>query len=900
MTHKSKLAAPGLAVTLICSITLAACSQDSSAPKSAPDAVAIPQARTAAAGLSEEYAKLRKQQVAQVDYQLSVNLDRESDRFSGTVTADTTFQHILQQPLTIDFAGGTVESVAVDGQNIPVEYNGHFITIAAQFIPNLQHAITVHFQHPFSKNGSGLHRFEDPKDGKVYTYTDFEPYDANRLFPHFDQPNLKARYTLDVTAPKDWIVISAERENRIEKKGELRHWFFPQSQKFSSYVFSLHAGPYHIWEDEADGIPLRLMARQSLAQYVKPEDWFTFTKQSFAFFQPYFDIDYPFKKYDQILVPDFNAGAMENVGSVTFNDSYVSRGEKTQAQRMRLANVIAHEMAHQWFGDLVTMNWWDDLWLNESFATYMANLSLAENSEFTNVWENFYLGTKQWAYNADQRPTTHAIQLPVQNTDEAFANFDGITYGKGGSILKQLPYYLGKEAFRKGVSNYLKELSYRNSTLDDFMGHLGAAAGMDLEQWQQQWLYKAGLNTIETSFQCQKGQITELTLTQTAPTEYPILRTQRTQLGFYRMNGDSMKRVATLPVLYSGAITKVKEAVGLPCPEILYPNEGDWAFVKINLDPVSVENMSKHINQIEPPFVRLMLWQSLFDSTYDAKLPLDKYISFLLSNGAAEEDINAVRLNARNLGFVYSYLSQIPIESARRDALQLSIEKFIWEQLQQSPAGSDRQKTWFRAFTGTAHSPRALSNARQMLLGELAVDGLKLDPDMRWDLITLQNRYLFSDYEQAVERELQTDNSDRAKLNAIAAEAVRPLPQSKQKWLDNLSMHRDKYKLSELREAAYSMFPSEQIGPFNNNSARIFEVLEQINAEDSPELLSTYASIFPLICNKAGAQKLKDTLEENQQLKPTLVKALKNHLYSSRRCMAMGEVLAQNRTPVAK
>ncbi|MFS1523315.1 aminopeptidase N [Microbulbifer sp. 2304DJ12-6] len=900
MIHKSKLAAPGLAVTLICGAILAACSQVSGTPKSVPDAAATIPTRAAIPGLSEKYAKLRKRQVAQVDYQLSANLDRNSDSFSGTVTADTTFQHTLQQPLTIDFAGGTVESVAVDGRDIPVEYNDHFITIAAQHLPNLQHAITVHFQHPYSKNGSGLHRFEDPKDGKVYMYTDFEPYDANRLFPHFDQPNLKAHYTLDVIAPKDWIVISAERESRVEKKGELRHWFFPQSQKFSSYIFSLHAGPYHIWEDEADGIPLRLMARQSLAQYVKPDDWFTFTKQSFAFFQPYFEIDYPFKKYDQILVPDFNAGAMENVGSVTFNDSYVSRGEKTQAQRMRLANVIAHEMAHQWFGDLVTMNWWDDLWLNESFATYMANLSLAENSEFTNTWENFYLGTKQWAYNADQRPTTHAIQLPVKNTDEAFANFDGITYGKGGSILKQLPYYLGKEAFRKGVSNYLKALSYRNSTLDDFMGHLGVAAGMDLDQWQQQWLYKAGLNTIEASFQCQKDQITGLTLKQTAPKEYPTLRTQRTQLGFYRMESESMKQVATLPVLYSGAITKVKEAVGLPCPEILYPNEGDWAFAKVNLDPVSVENMSKYINDIEPPFIRLMLWQSLFDSTYDAKLPLDKYISFLLSNGAAEQDINAVRLNARNLGFAYGYLNQIPIENVRRDELQLAIENFVWTQLQQSPAGSDRQKTWFRAFTDVAHSTRALSHARQMLLGELTVGGLKLDPDMRWDLITLQNRYLYSDYEQAIERELQADNSDRAKLNAIAAEAVRPLPESKQKWLDNLSMHRDKFKLSELREAAYSMFPSEQIGLFNTNSERIFATLSQINAEDSPELISTYASIFPLMCNQKDAQKIKDTLAEKQQLKPMLVKALKNHLYSSGRCIAMGEVLAQNSIQIRK
>ncbi|WP_444902513.1 aminopeptidase N [Microbulbifer sp. SSSA007] len=893
MIKTSKLMPPKLTAALLCTAILAACGQESSTLQAQKETTYVPVHRANISGLSEEYAKLRKQQVVEVDYRLSVNLDGTGESYFGTVHADIQFKKALQQPLTIDFAGGKVESVKVDGKETPFEYNGHFITVPILHLPNRQHAITVNYQHPYSNNGSGLHRFEDPKDGKVYMYTDFEPYDANRLFPHFDQPNLKARYTLDVTAPKDWVVISAERESRVEEQGELKHWFFPQSQKFSSYIFSLHAGPYHIWEDDAAGIPLRLMARQSLAEYVKIEDWFTFTKQSFEFFQPYFEIDYPFKKYDQILVPDFNAGAMENVGSVTFNDAYVSRGEKTQAQRMGLANVIAHELAHQWFGNLVTMNWWDDLWLNESFATYMANLALAENSEFTNAWENFYLGTKQWAYHSDQRPTTHAIQLPVKNTDEAFANFDGITYGKGGSVLKQLPYYLGKEEFRKGVSNYLKELSHQNSTLDDFMGHLGKASGVNLDIWQQQWLYQAGLNTIEASFQCENNQISHLTLTQTAPQEYPTLREQRTQLGLYRMDGENMKRFATLPVLYSGAKTNVEDAKGLPCPQILYPNEGDWAFVKVNLDSVTLKNMAQHINAIQQPFARLMMWQSLFDSTYDTKLPLDEYISFIISNGAVEQDINAIRLNARYLSFVYSYLNQIPVGKERRNELQQAIEDFVWTQLQKAASSSDQQKVWFDTFTNVARSNAALDNAKQLLMGELSVKGLKLDPDMRWELISLQNRYLFADYEKAIARELKQDNSDRSKLNAIAAEAVRPSPAVKQKWLDNLILNRDKFKLSELRTATSSLFTSEQIELFNTNSERIFSALDQINNEDSSELISIYAYMLPLMCSKEGAQKLSDTLKEKQQLKPTLVKALKNHRYTSERCIKMGQALVK-------
>ncbi|WKT60199.1 aminopeptidase N [Microbulbifer thermotolerans] len=881
------------AAALLCSAILTACSQESSnQPVTESSAAAVAISRADAPGLSEAYAKLRKQQIAAVDYELSVTLDKNGKQFSGLVVANTKFNGALKQPLTIDFAGGSVESVSVDGAEVPFKYNGHFITIQPEHLQGGEHAIAVNYQHPYSTDGSGLHRFEDPEDGNVYMYTDFEPYDANRLFPHFDQPNLKAHYTLNVTAPQDWIVVSSVRENKIEKDGAVNHWHFPQSAKFSSYIFSLHAGPFHVWEDDADGIPLRLMARKTLAQYVKPEDWFTFTKQSFAFFQPYFEIDYPFKKYDQVIVPDFNAGAMENVAAVTFNETYVSRGKKTQAQRMRLANVIAHEMAHMWFGDLVTMNWWDDLWLNESFATYMANLSLAENSEFDNAWENFYLGTKQWAYHSDQLPTTHAIQLPVKNTDEAFANFDGITYGKGGSILKQLPYYLGKEEFRKGVSNYLKDLSYQNSTLSDFMEHLGKAAGKNLDQWQQQWLYQAGLNTIQASFQCENNKISSLTLTQSAPEEYPTLREQRTQIGFYNMKNGSMVLNKAIPVLYKGEKTQVTDAVGLPCPQIVYPNEGDWAFAKVNLDPVSVENMSKHINDIEKPFTRLMLWQSLYDSVYDAKLPLDEYVNFALSNAGSERDINVVRLVSSHLSRAYSYLNQVAIDNAKRDELQLAIENFAWTQLQQAAPGSDAQKTWFSTFTAVAHTDAALAHAKQLLQGEMTIEGLPLDPDMRWSLITLQNQYLYGDYEQAITRELAKDNSDRSQLNAIAAEAVRPQAESKTKWLENILQHRDNFKLSQLKYAAYSLFPTEQSEFFEANAERIIAALDEVNRSDAPEFVGTYARLFPLNCSEKGVQQLSEILHSGKQLNPLLEKALKNRRYENQRCLNMAAMLS--------
>ena len=888
------------AATLLCSAVLAACGQGheekSTKTEASPAVTKTAAVREDVASLSESYAKLRKQQVADVDYTLAVNLDKTGKSFSGKVDVHAKLNGAPKEALTLDFIDGTVDSISVNGKDIPVDYNDKFITIAPEHLKDGDNTISIAYQHPYSNDGSGLYRFEDPADGKVYMYTDFEPYDSNQLFPNFDQPNLKASYTLTVKAPKDWQVVSSAREDsKKELDDQYNEWTFPTTKKFSTYVFSLHAGPYKVWEDNSGDIPLRVMARQSLAPYVKVDDWFKFTHKSFDFYQKYFDVKYPFGKYDQIIVPDFNAGAMENVGAVTFSERYVSRGDKTEAQRMRLNNVIAHEMAHMWFGDLVTMNWWNDLWLNESFATYMANLSMAENSEFKDTWENFYLGTKQWAYRSDQLPTTHAIQLPVKNTDEAFANFDGITYGKGGSILKQLPYYLGKEEFRQGVSQYLKDLSYSNSTLDDFMGHLGKAAGKNLDQWQQEWLYKAGLNTIAASFQCENDKITKLTLTQTAPEEYPTLREQQVQLGLFNLQDGKMVRTDALPVLYKGATTEVKEAVGKACPQILYPNEGDWGFAKVTLDPVSVDNMSKHINDIEEPFTRLMLWQSLYDSVYDAKLPLDQYVHFVLDNLGAEQNINVIRMGARYLGTAYGYLNQVDIDDAKRDELQNAIEQFAWKQLQAAKPGSDAQKVWFETFTGVAHSDEALANAEKLLNGELSIDGLKLDPDMRWDLVVLQNQHLYGDYQKAIDSELAKDNSDRAQNFAISAEAVRPQQEAKAKWLDNILKQNEDFKLSQLKAAAYYMFPSEQSKFYQDNLQSILAAMDTVNASTSPEYVGTYSSLFPLSCSQQGIDQISKILDSGKSLNPLLEKALKNRRFENQRCVAMSNKLAESK-----
>ena len=889
------------AATLLSAAILTACGKDTagtngSAPESTPPTATQSKVSTEAATimtvaradgpeLTADYAKWRKQQIADVDYKISVALDDENESFTGTVVAETKLAKKLSQPLTIDFTGGAVEKVTVGGQEIPFEYNDYFISIAPEHLQLGDNEIAITYSHPYSTDGSGLHRFQDPEDGNVYLYTHFEPYKANRFFPHFDQPDLKARYSVDVKAPADWQVVTTAREAKIEKSGDgYKHWHFPQTKKFSSYIFPLHAGPYVVWENEADGIPLRLMARKTLAPNVKPEDWFTFTQQSFEFYQDYYGIEYPFEKYDQVIVPDFTIGAMENVAAVTFNEGYVSRGEKTQAERQRLANVIAHEMAHMWFGDLVTMEWWNGLWLKESFATYMAYLALAENSEFDDVWENFYLRTKQWAYDSDELVTTHPIELPVANTAEAFSNFDGITYGKGGSVLKQLPYFLGKDAFRQGVSNYLNDYSYGNATLQDFMSSLGKAANENLDDWTQAWLYQPGVNTIKASFQCENDKITELNITQTAPEEYPVLRDQRVQLGIYRMEGGKMGRVESLPVTYSGASTPVPTAEGLPCPQILNPNDEDWGYVKVELDPQSVERLSQHINAIESPFTRLMLWQNLFDGVLAAKMPLREWVEFALNNAAQEEDINVIRAISSHLQAATAYLHRIDISEEQQAENLQAIEEFVWQQLNSAPTGSDAQKIWLSAFTQVAHTDEALNNAEKLLSGELVISGLAIDQDKRWQLIVLMNRYLHDDYAQLVKTELKQDKTDRARNSAISAEAIRPQAEAKQQWLANILENRDQFKLSQIKAAAGSLFPAEQIALFNQFSEQVFGAIPAVNAESDTLYNEAFAMVFPVLCNDSGIGEYSAALEANRELMPTLEKVLKNRRQQSQRC----------------
>ncbi len=640
----------------------------------------------------------------------------------------------------------------------------------------------------------------------------------------------------------------------------------------------------------AGDIPLRLFARNAVADYVDTEEWFEPTRKSFDFFQRYFDIPYPFGKYDQVIVPDFNAGAMENVAAVTFSERYLSRGVRSTAQKRSLASVIAHEMAHMWFGDLVTMDWWDGLWLNESFATYMANLALEASGDFDNVWDSYYTGNKLWAYETDELVTTHAIQLEVPTTADAFTNFDGITYGKGGSVLQQLPYLIGAENFRLGVSNYLKRHSWGNTRLQDFVGALAEASGQDLTQWQQQWLYSSGLNTVQADFRCENGLLSSLRLLQDVPgtaSADKLLRTQRTQVGLYRYTDGTMVAGSVLPVTYSGAVTWIPEAVGQPCPDLVLPNEADWAYMKIRLDPVSQQTARTRINSITNPTTRLMLWQSLWDSVLDANLKTSDYVGFVLQNAAAEQDDNVLRHLTGTLGSAFAYLTAF----GGHDALRRDIETFVREQALAAAPGSDVQKVWFDTLLARSFTPAGLDYLVELLDGKTSLEGLPLDQDRRWLIVRALSRYQHAGHAARLEAERQRDPSDQGVNMALAAEAMRPDAAIKQQWLDVLLDSPDSYKLATLRTVMAVLYPAEQAALAEASAGRILAAIPTLNSSASQEFLGEFTGyLSTATCSEASTARLAQANRDFAGMQPLVVKSFLIHQQDDLRCLRMKQL----------
>ncbi|NKB33286.1 MAG: aminopeptidase N [Pseudomonadales bacterium] len=847
--------------------------------------------------LSQSEAIARKARVSDISYVLDIDLISLYDAYQGSVTSTFTLTD-KDNPLEIDFTGGNVSELVVNGETLEPDYNGFFITLPQSSLIQGQNEVTVEYSHPYDQDGTGLHRFVDPEDGRTYLYTYLWPYYSNRLFPNFDQPNLKATYELTVRAADNWQVVSATAEDSIVADGDANIWHFPQSEKFSSYIFSLHAGPYQIWEDMAGDVPIRLMARQSLAEFVAVEEWMQYTKSGLAHFRDYFDIPYPFAKYDQVIVPDFLIGAMENVAAVTFSESYVDRGASNRFNSQRRAGTILHEMAHMWFGDLVTMNWWNGLWLNESFATLMSSIAVSEATEFDDLWHDFYLSENLTAIGADNAVSTHPIEVPVVSTNDFFNVFDAITYDKGASVLNQLSHYLGREDFRLGVSNYLKEHAWENTELEDFMGSLSTQSGIDLQPWAQDWMYQAGVNTIEARFSCDNNVISSFAVLQTAPPDYPTLRDQRVQLGLFSTSDENGTRLnAAIPQEIFGAETQVPDAIGLACPDLVLPNYEGWGYTQVNLDETSMASVLEEgaLEKIEDPLMRSMIWTALFDAPGNQQMDNATLLETLIRSLPLESNDRIIRQVLAELVANLNSLERLGdnfVSELARYGPQA--EQQLWQLITEGvdvPNANQSVSTLnlrLSRYIGLARSDEALSNLASLLDGNVEIEGLNLGQNQRWEII---QRFTARDYfaaRELLEAERERDPSDAGRRSAIAAESGLPDLEIKQQWVNRILETENPLPLSNLRAAMGSIFPTGQEELQLTLLPQLTSNLGELAASRDNYFQQSYGrDLFSGVCSEQEIQIITEAISDREAIGATLYRFMSENEQRAAQCLEL-------------
>ncbi|MGB9376863.1 MAG: aminopeptidase N [Mycobacteriales bacterium] len=634
--------------------------------------------------------------------------------------------------------------------------------------------LTVEADCIYSRTGEGLHRFTDPADGEVYTYSQSFLNDAQRIFACFDQPDLKAPFTLRVHAPEDWTVLSNAAGVQVAQG----LWEFPETPPLATYLTAVVGGPYHSVSQQHGDITLGLHCRRSMAEHLEPDELFELTRQCFDYQERLFDSPYPFgPSYDQVFVPEFNAGAMENAGCVTFRDEFLYRSRATKAARQQRAMIIAHEMAHMWFGDLVTLRWWDDIWLNESFATYIGFLTAAEATRFTGAWTEFVTKDKAFGYRQDQLPTTHPISSEAPDTASALLNFDGISYAKGASVLKQLVAWVGFEQFMAGVRDYFDRHAHGNTSLTDLLSALERTSGRDLRSWSAQWLQTAGVNTLraDTSTDAD-GNYTAVAIEQRAPAAHPMLRPHRVSIGLYDSSGPKLVRRERIELDVVGARTPVPELTGLPAADLLLLNDEDLTWAKLRLDPGSTDTMfDGGIMRLEDSLTRALLWGSAWDMTVDAELSPGDYLRLVLDGLPAETETNLIEQLLKQARRAIDAFSGSDVRDERLRALNRSCRTAM----DAARPGGDLQLSFARGYVDSALHDGDVGALRAWLDGSDAPTGLPIDADLRWRIVRrLAALGVLSTAD--IDGEYARDTTSAGALSAATARASLPTAEAKE------------------------------------------------------------------------------------------------------------------------
>lgn len=729
--------------------------------------------------LTRDEARERKSRITTHSYEIALDLMRGPQLFRSTSTIR--FSAAAGASTFIDAITETVHVVTLNGRSLDPEQIADGSRIQLDGL-DAENELVVEADMRYTNTGEGLHRFVDPVDGEVYLYSQFEVPDSRRVFAVFEQPDLKATFQFTVTAPARWQLVSNSPTPEPVPAGEdAATWTFAPTPVISSYITALVAGPYEVVRSELtsrDGrtIPLGVFARRSLFEYLDADYIFEKTRQGFAYYEERFDYAYPFEKYDQLFVPEFNAGAMENAGAVTFTETYVFRSKVTDAIKERRVVTILHELAHMWFGDLVTMKWWNDLWLNESFAEWASTIATAEATEWSEAWTTFQAMEKSWAYKQDQLPSTHPVVATIRDLEDVQVNFDGITYAKGGSVLKQLVAWVGEEAFFAGVSAYFKKHEYGNTELSDLLAELEKTSGRDLSDWSTLWLETAGVNTLRPEIATDEaGTITSFAVLQSAAADYPTIRPHRLAIGFYNLREGQLVRDERFELDVDGERTDVSEVIGMARPDLVLVNDDDLAYAKVRLDEHSLRVAIEHLSRIESPLARALVWGSVWDATRDAETPARDYVELVLNNIATETESTTLRTTLNQLVLAASHY----VAPDRQRETVKHVADALWQLAQDAEPGSDAQFQFVKFFAAVADTDEQLDAVEALREGRIPLDGLDVDTDLGWELLIALVAGGRADAAE-IDAALASDNTATGQQSAAHARAAIPTPAGKQ------------------------------------------------------------------------------------------------------------------------
>jgi aminopeptidase N len=804
-------------------------------------------------------AAARAAHLAVASYELTLDLTTGDETF----ISETIIKFTCNKPgydTFLDAVGKNVISATLNGQNVDTSnYDGESI-----FVKNLaaDNELIIKMNGLYSKTGEGLQRSVDPVDNEVYLYSQGETAFIRKMYPCFDQPDLKATFTLTAIAPDHWSVIS---NNPVKEKVELADkkakWSFTTSPRISTYITALIAGPYYSVTDQYVGkktVPLGIYCRKSLAEHLDPEDIFLITKQGFAYFEKVFGLEYPFEKYDQIAVVDFNWGAMENAGAVTFLERLlVFRSKVTERMYNARANTILHEMAHMWFGNMVTMKWWDDLWLNESFAEWSSYLAMVEGTRFKNSWTGFNQERKNWAYRQDQLTTTHPIVTDMVDIDTVAGNFDGISYAKGASVLQQLVAHVGRDNFIAGLQKYFTKHAFKNTTLEDLLSELTITSGRDLKPWVSTWLQTAGVNTLRPVLEIENDQYKSVAVIQEVPT-MPVgsseLRPHRMAVGLYDLVGNNIALRKSVELDVAGNKTEVSELAGEKVADLLLINDRDLSYAKVRFDDRSIATLKAHLGKIDDSLTRALCWSAAWDMLRDAEINATDFIDIALAGLAGEDDIATVTIIANQLVTAVEFYS-FP---SKRDSARLKVGNAFEVMLGSAKAGSDHQLQFARNFTSFASSAEHNDLIKELLDGKLA--GLKVDADLRWTfVIALAERGLMD--KEALAAELSKDNTLTGQLSHATALAAMPTPEAKaETWnsitTEEITTSLREAKLAGFMRALHRPLLAAYVDPY-------FELLLETWGKKSYEVASKFVTgMYPAyITNQVTLDKTINWLE---------------------------------------